>query len=76
MGKESPMTAAQAKKLHTRIDSLEGEIRGLKKERDAALKAASKASATKEEPKKETAKETPVKEEKPKKSFLSRIMGA
>jgi outer membrane murein-binding lipoprotein Lpp len=75
MAKESPMTAAQAKKLHSRIDSLEKEVKDLKRERDAALKQAAKATATKEEPKKESAKEESTKEEKPKKTFLSRLLG-
>ncbi len=69
------MTAAQAKKLHTRIDSLEKDLREMRKERDAALKAAAKSTEKKEEPKKEPAKEEASKEEKPRKSFLSRLMG-
>lgn len=72
---EFKMTAAQAKKLHTRIDSLEKEVKDLKRERDAALKQAAKASATKEETKKESTKEESTKEGKPKKTFLSRLMG-
>jgi len=71
---EFKMTAAQAKKLHTRIDSLEKEVKELKRERDAALKQAAKATAAKEE--KETQKEETSSEEKPKKmSLLSRFLG-
>lgn len=72
---ESKMTAAQAKKLHLRIDSLEKEVKGLKRERDAALKQAATATAKKEEPKKEAPKEENSKEEKPKKSLFSRFLG-
>jgi len=68
---EFKMTAAQAKKLHSRIDSLEKEVKDLKRERDAALKKAAKATETKEE----DSKEETSKEEKPKKSLLSRFLG-
>lgn len=71
---EKGMTAAQAKKLHERLDKQEARIKQLERERDAALKAASKARARKEEPEKET-KEEPAKEEKPKKSFWARALG-
>jgi len=71
---EFKVTAAQAKKLHTRIDSLEEEVKQLKRERDAALKKAEKAS-TKEETKKEETKEETSETEKPKKSLLSRFLG-
>lgn len=72
---EKPMTAAQAKKLHSRIDSLEKEVKDLKRERDAALKQAAKAAAKKEESKEETPKEESAKESKPKKSLFSRLLG-
>jgi len=71
---EKGMTAAQAKKLHERLDSQDKRIKQLEKERDAALKKAAKA-AEKQEEKEEPEKETPAKEEKPKKGFLSRLMG-